>query len=231
MSSSSSLRTTRELTSCWYSSNSVSGPDSYGLSQTPIKKLIQELPGVDRLDRYVWQNFIEEADPNIALEEARLQRLAIRKGQKKRRESEMGGEYNASYPPAQSIQQAPQYPSRPPSPKNPYALPFAPVPEVVHSALPPLAVDPYAPIIFNPYAVAALPPLAADSALPPPPTNFEAPFDPYAPGVIPGGPIYDPTFGQPFGGGLPPMAGARATDLYPGFDAGSASPFEHGGME
>ncbi|TEB20667.1 hypothetical protein FA13DRAFT_1742754, partial [Coprinellus micaceus] len=40
-------------------SNSVSGPDFFGLGQNTIKHLIQELPGADRLRDYVWQNFIE----------------------------------------------------------------------------------------------------------------------------------------------------------------------------
>jgi hypothetical protein len=40
-------------------SNSVSGPDFFGLGQNTIKHLIQELPGADRLRDYVWQNFQE----------------------------------------------------------------------------------------------------------------------------------------------------------------------------
>ncbi|KAF7768307.1 hypothetical protein Agabi119p4_7550 [Agaricus bisporus var. burnettii] len=40
-------------------SNSVSGPDFFGLGQNTIKHLIQELPNADRLKDYVWQNFIE----------------------------------------------------------------------------------------------------------------------------------------------------------------------------
>ncbi|OCB84970.1 hypothetical protein A7U60_g7924 [Sanghuangporus baumii] len=40
-------------------SNSVSGPDYFGLGQNTIKHLIQELPGADRLKNYVWQNFVE----------------------------------------------------------------------------------------------------------------------------------------------------------------------------
>lgn len=40
-------------------SNSVSGPDFFGLSQTTIKYLIQELPGADTLRDYVWQHYIE----------------------------------------------------------------------------------------------------------------------------------------------------------------------------
>lgn len=40
-------------------SNSVSGPDFFGLGQNTIKHLIQELPGADRLKDYVWQNFNE----------------------------------------------------------------------------------------------------------------------------------------------------------------------------
>ena len=40
-------------------SNSVSGPDYFGLGQNTIKALIQELPGADRLKDYVWQNFVE----------------------------------------------------------------------------------------------------------------------------------------------------------------------------
>lgn len=40
-------------------SNSVSGPDYFGLGQNTIKHLIQELPGADRLKNYVWQTFVE----------------------------------------------------------------------------------------------------------------------------------------------------------------------------
>jgi hypothetical protein len=40
-------------------SNSVSGPDFFGLGQNTIKHLIQELPNADRLRDYVWQRFIE----------------------------------------------------------------------------------------------------------------------------------------------------------------------------
>ncbi|OJA20192.1 hypothetical protein AZE42_04616 [Rhizopogon vesiculosus] len=40
-------------------SNSVSGPDFFGLGQNTIKHLIQELPNADRLRDYVWQNFVE----------------------------------------------------------------------------------------------------------------------------------------------------------------------------
>ncbi|KAJ3568254.1 hypothetical protein NP233_g5840 [Leucocoprinus birnbaumii] len=40
-------------------SNSVSGPDFFGLGQNTIKHLIQELPNADRLRDYVWQNFNE----------------------------------------------------------------------------------------------------------------------------------------------------------------------------
>ncbi|RXW13510.1 hypothetical protein EST38_g12345 [Candolleomyces aberdarensis] len=40
-------------------SNSVSGPDFFGLGQNTIKHLIQQLPNSDRLRDYVWQNFIE----------------------------------------------------------------------------------------------------------------------------------------------------------------------------
>ncbi|KAJ7451677.1 hypothetical protein FB451DRAFT_1145649 [Mycena latifolia] len=40
-------------------SNSVSGPDFFGLGQNTIKHLIQELPNADRLRDYVWQQFVE----------------------------------------------------------------------------------------------------------------------------------------------------------------------------
>lgn len=41
-------------------SNSVSGPDFFGLGQNTIKHLIQELPGAKtQLPNYVWQNFVE----------------------------------------------------------------------------------------------------------------------------------------------------------------------------
>ncbi|EPQ51111.1 hypothetical protein GLOTRDRAFT_49500, partial [Gloeophyllum trabeum ATCC 11539] len=40
-------------------SNSVSGPDFFGMTQHSIKHLIQELPGADMLRDYVWQHFVE----------------------------------------------------------------------------------------------------------------------------------------------------------------------------
>ncbi|EAU86330.1 transforming growth factor beta regulator 1 [Coprinopsis cinerea okayama7 len=40
-------------------SNSVSGPDFFGLGQNTIKHLIQQLPNADKLKNYVWQIFIE----------------------------------------------------------------------------------------------------------------------------------------------------------------------------
>ena len=40
-------------------SNSVSGPDYFGLGQNTIKHLIQELPGANQLPNYVWQHFVE----------------------------------------------------------------------------------------------------------------------------------------------------------------------------
>ena len=43
-------------------SNSVSGPDFFGLGQNTIKHLIQQLPDADRLKDYVWQTFIEGGD-------------------------------------------------------------------------------------------------------------------------------------------------------------------------
>ncbi|KAL8277922.1 hypothetical protein RQP46_009741 [Phenoliferia psychrophenolica] len=44
-------------------SNSVSGPEYYGLAALPIKHLIQELPGANSVPAYVWQHFVEEPDP------------------------------------------------------------------------------------------------------------------------------------------------------------------------
>ncbi|EMD39574.1 hypothetical protein CERSUDRAFT_80961 [Gelatoporia subvermispora B] len=40
-------------------SNSVSGPDFFGLGQNTIKHLLQELPNADKLKNYVWQQFTE----------------------------------------------------------------------------------------------------------------------------------------------------------------------------
>ncbi|TBU44286.1 hypothetical protein BD309DRAFT_958810 [Dichomitus squalens] len=40
-------------------SNSVSGPDFFGLGQNTIKHLIQELPHANQLKDYVWQHFTE----------------------------------------------------------------------------------------------------------------------------------------------------------------------------
>ncbi|GAA5956667.1 hypothetical protein JCM3765_005697 [Sporobolomyces pararoseus] len=41
-------------------SNSVSGPDYYGLSNNLVKALIQELPGANTLPNYIMQTFIED---------------------------------------------------------------------------------------------------------------------------------------------------------------------------
>ncbi|TNY19741.1 F/Y rich C-terminus-domain-containing protein, partial [Rhodotorula diobovata] len=40
-------------------SNSVSGPDYYGLSHNVVKAMIQELPGADQVPGYIWQHFVE----------------------------------------------------------------------------------------------------------------------------------------------------------------------------
>ncbi|KAF9016520.1 hypothetical protein BDZ89DRAFT_961858 [Hymenopellis radicata] len=40
-------------------SNSVSGPDFFGLGQNTIKHLIQQLPNAEKLRDYVWQHFVE----------------------------------------------------------------------------------------------------------------------------------------------------------------------------
>ncbi|ORY91602.1 F/Y-rich N-terminus-domain-containing protein, partial [Leucosporidium creatinivorum] len=40
-------------------SNSVSGPDYYGLAQNVVKALIQELPGAREVPGYIWQTFLE----------------------------------------------------------------------------------------------------------------------------------------------------------------------------
>jgi hypothetical protein len=42
-------------------SNSVSGPDFFGLGQNIIKHLIQALPNADKLKDYVWQTYVEGA--------------------------------------------------------------------------------------------------------------------------------------------------------------------------
>ncbi|GAA5927700.1 hypothetical protein JCM3775_006058 [Rhodotorula graminis] len=42
-------------------SNSVSGPDYYGLSHNVVKAMIQELPGADSVPGYIWHHFVEDA--------------------------------------------------------------------------------------------------------------------------------------------------------------------------
>ncbi|GAA5889803.1 hypothetical protein JCM8208_001135 [Rhodotorula glutinis] len=42
-------------------SNSVSGPDYYGLSHNVVKAMIQELPGADAVPGYIWQQYVEDA--------------------------------------------------------------------------------------------------------------------------------------------------------------------------
>lgn len=47
-------------------SNSVSGPDYYGLSLNVVKALIQEIvPNANDIPGYVWQTFIEDPDPSL----------------------------------------------------------------------------------------------------------------------------------------------------------------------
>lgn len=41
---------------------STAGPDLYGLKCTTISKLIQDLPGADQLENYVWQTFEESSE-------------------------------------------------------------------------------------------------------------------------------------------------------------------------
>ncbi|KIY46716.1 hypothetical protein FISHEDRAFT_66325 [Fistulina hepatica ATCC 64428] len=45
-------------------SNSVSGPDFFGLGQNTIKHLLQELPNANKLRDYVWQHYIEGGYPS-----------------------------------------------------------------------------------------------------------------------------------------------------------------------
>ncbi|RDX49961.1 hypothetical protein OH76DRAFT_1438336 [Lentinus brumalis] len=46
-------------------SNSVSGPDFFGLGQNTIKHLIQELPHANQLKNYVWQHFVEGGSTSL----------------------------------------------------------------------------------------------------------------------------------------------------------------------
>lgn len=47
-------------------SNSVSGPDYFGLSLNVVKALIQEIvPNANEIPGYVWQTFIEDPDPSL----------------------------------------------------------------------------------------------------------------------------------------------------------------------
>lgn len=75
-------------------SNSVSGPDYYGLAQNIVKALIQELPGASEASGYIWQNFVEDPDPKTG--EIRSKKAvagAPKKptGAKRRFKSESGG--------------------------------------------------------------------------------------------------------------------------------------------
>ncbi|SCV71002.1 BQ2448_3764 [Microbotryum intermedium] len=47
-------------------SNSVSGPDYFGLSHNVVKALVQELPGANQVASYIWQTFVEDPDPALA---------------------------------------------------------------------------------------------------------------------------------------------------------------------
>ncbi|GAA5927952.1 uncharacterized protein JCM15063_006042 [Sporobolomyces koalae] len=64
-------------------SNSVSGPDYYGLSHNLVKALIQELPGANALPGYIMQTFVEDPTQSSSLRGKR--------GKKPRRKSKAGG--------------------------------------------------------------------------------------------------------------------------------------------
>ncbi|GAA6008804.1 hypothetical protein JCM11491_003789 [Sporobolomyces phaffii] len=66
-------------------SNSVSGPDYFGLSHVLVKALIQELPGATALPAYMMQTFVEDLAPVSASAKGK-------KGKKSgRRKSKLGG--------------------------------------------------------------------------------------------------------------------------------------------
>lgn len=58
-------------------SNSVSGPDYYGLTHNVVKALVQELPGVRDVPTYIWQTFVEE--PPIPSASSRALKKALKK--------------------------------------------------------------------------------------------------------------------------------------------------------
>ncbi|GAA5918493.1 hypothetical protein JCM1841_003265 [Sporobolomyces salmonicolor] len=55
-------------------SNSVSGPDYYGLSQNQVKAMIQELPGANQVPGYIWQTFVEDAAPALGADDGKGRR-------------------------------------------------------------------------------------------------------------------------------------------------------------
>jgi hypothetical protein len=121
-------------------SNSVSGPDYYGLAHNVVKALIQELPGAAEVPGYIWQTFIEEPDPStLTPEELKAKKAAAAVaaggakkivGAKRKYAADPTGEedmavdshsYGASssLPP---LAHSPVY-SHPPLAADPYALP------------------------------------------------------------------------------------------------------------
>ncbi|KAJ7750665.1 F/Y rich C-terminus-domain-containing protein [Mycena maculata] len=119
-------------------SNSVSGPDFFGLGQNTIKHLIQELPNADRLRDYVWQHFVEggplggrHAAVIPALPEEYDAAMPIGPYYPPRtqipREREEGGPRPSHYPPhilaqaqAKQRQSTPQQHQPPPPPQQEY---------------------------------------------------------------------------------------------------------------
>ncbi|GAA6064140.1 hypothetical protein JCM10212_005141 [Sporobolomyces blumeae] len=71
-------------------SNSVSGPDYYGLSNNTVKALIQELPGANQVSGYAMQTFIEEAP-------APIEEPKAKKGKKGGRRKSRAGVDDSSY--------------------------------------------------------------------------------------------------------------------------------------
>ena len=85
-------------------SNSVSGPEYYGLAALPIKALIQELPGARTAPTYVWQHFAEEVDsitpalggrPGVVAGASKVNRVVGKKRKAPKAEDEEDDIYHA----------------------------------------------------------------------------------------------------------------------------------------
>lgn len=201
--------------------NSVSGPDYFGLSHNITKALIQELPGARDCVGYIWQSFEEEPHPD---------EMARRKAANKKGGG--GGARRHSGRPEDEGGYLPHFPQQPYPGYSPHALPPLPLlpsqgqaygghyPDHGVAGHPPGLYHGASPTLYGSLAGshAGLPQLAGGHAAP-------DTFDPYA---LPlgGGPSADAGVPQADPYAIPPSAPADPYAIPPpnaGHSGGGAS--------